>query len=32
MSNKTYNIAIVGASGIVGRTDLRLLEEKKIPN
>lgn len=29
---KTYKIAIVGATGLVGRTALKVLEEKKIPN
>lgn len=29
---KTYKIAIVGATGLVGRTVLKVLEEKNIPN
>ena len=29
---KTYKIAIVGATGLVGRTALKVLEEKNIPN
>ena len=28
---KTYKIAIVGATGLVGRTALKVLEEKNIP-
>lgn len=28
---KKYNIAVVGATGLVGRTILRVLEEKKFP-
>lgn len=31
MSQKKYNIAIVGATGLVGRTMLQVLEEKKVP-
>lgn len=30
--NKTYKLAIVGATGLVGRTALKVLEEKKLPN
>lgn len=29
---KTYKLAIVGATGLVGRTALKILEEKKLPN
>ena len=29
---KTYKLAIVGATGLVGRTALKVLEEKKLPN
>ena len=29
---KNYKIAIVGATGLVGRTALKVLEEKNIPN
>ena len=29
--NKKYNIAIVGATGLVGRTFIKLLEEYQIP-
>ena len=29
---KTYKLAIVGATGLVGRTVLKVLEEKKYPN
>ena len=29
--NKTYKLAIVGATGLVGRTALKVLEEKKLP-
>lgn len=29
---KKYNLAIVGATGLVGRTALKILEEKNIPN
>ena len=29
---KNYKIAIVGATGLVGRTALKVLEEKSIPN
>lgn len=31
MNNKNYKIAIVGATGLVGRTVLRVLEEKNLP-
>ena len=31
MKNK-YKVAIVGASGLVGRTALKVLEEKSFPN
>lgn len=31
MSKKTYNIAIVGASGIVGAEFVKILEERKFP-
>ena len=30
--NKTYKLAIVGATGLVGRTALKILEEKNLPN
>jgi aspartate-semialdehyde dehydrogenase len=30
--NKTYKLAIVGATGLVGRTALKVLEEKNLPN
>jgi aspartate-semialdehyde dehydrogenase len=30
--NKSYKLAIVGATGLVGRTALKILEEKKLPN
>ena len=30
--NKNYKIAIVGASGLVGRTVLKVLEEKYFEN
>ena len=30
--SKTYKLAIVGATGLVGRTALKVLEEKKLPN
>ena len=29
---KTYKLAIVGATGLVGRTALQVLEEKNLPN
>ena len=29
---KKYKLAIVGATGLVGRTALKILEEKNIPN
>ena len=29
---KNYKLAIVGATGLVGRTVLKVLEEKKLPN
>ena len=29
---KTYKLAIVGATGLVGRTVLQVLEEKNLPN
>lgn len=29
---KTYKLAIVGATGLVGRTALKILEEKNLPN
>jgi len=32
MSDKTYKLAIVGATGLVGRTFLKVLEEKNLPN
>ena len=28
---KNYKIAVVGATGLVGRSFLRVLEEKKLP-
>ena len=28
---KTYKIAIVGATGLVGRSFIKVLEEKKLP-
>ena len=28
---KTYKIAVVGATGVVGRTVLKVLEEKNLP-
>ena len=28
---KNYKLAIVGATGVVGRTALKVLEEKKLP-
>ena len=31
MKNR-YKVAIVGASGLVGRTALKVLEEKSLPN
>lgn len=30
--DKTYKLAIVGATGLVGRTALKILEEKNLPN
>ena len=30
--NKTYKLALVGATGLVGRTALKILEEKNLPN
>lgn len=30
--NKVYKLAIVGATGVVGRTALKILEEKNLPN
>lgn len=30
--SKTYKLAIVGATGLVGRTALKVLEEKNLPN
>ena len=30
--NKKYKLAIVGATGLVGRTALKILEEKNLPN
>lgn len=30
--NKIYKLAIVGATGVVGRTALKILEEKNLPN
>jgi aspartate-semialdehyde dehydrogenase len=32
MDNKKYKLAIVGATGLVGRTFLQVLEEKNLPN
>ncbi len=32
MNNKVYKLAIVGATGLVGRTALKVLEEKNLPN
>ena len=29
--DKKYKLAIVGATGLVGRTVLKVLEEKKLP-
>ena len=29
--NKKYKLAVVGATGLVGRTALKVLEEKKLP-
>ena len=29
---RNYKLAIVGATGLVGRTALKVLEEKKLPN
>ena len=29
---KIYKLAIIGATGLVGRTALRILEEKNLPN
>ena len=29
---ETYKLAIVGATGLVGRTVLKILEDKKLPN
>ena len=29
---KNYKLAIVGATGLVGRTALKILEEKNLPN
>lgn len=31
MALKTYNVAVVGATGLVGRTMVRVLEERKFP-
>ena len=31
MSQKTYSLAVVGATGLVGRTALTVLEEKNLP-
>ncbi len=31
MNNKNYKLAIVGATGLVGRTALKVLEEKNLP-
>ncbi|MFC0301369.1 aspartate-semialdehyde dehydrogenase [Virgibacillus soli] len=31
MSNKTYNVAVVGASGAVGQTIVRVLEKRNFP-
>ena len=30
--DKKYKLAIVGATGLVGRTALKILEEKNLPN
>ena len=30
--SKKYKVAIVGATGVVGRTALKVLEEKNFPN
>ena len=30
--DKKYKLAIVGATGLVGRTALKVLEEKNLPN
>lgn len=32
MNKKTYQVAIVGATGLVGRTALKVFEEKNLPN
>ncbi len=29
--NKDYKVAIVGATGVVGRTAIKILEEKNLP-
>lgn len=29
--NKNYKVAIVGATGVVGRTAIKILEEKDLP-
>lgn len=29
--NKDYRVAIVGATGVVGRTAIKILEEKNLP-
>lgn len=29
--NKSYKVAIVGATGVVGRTAIKILEEKNLP-
>ena len=29
---KNYKLALVGATGLVGRTALKILEEKHLPN
>ena len=29
---KTYKLALVGATGVVGRTAIKILEEKNFPN
>ncbi len=31
MKNRNYKLAVVGATGLVGRTVLQVLEEKKLP-
>lgn len=31
MENKKYKLALVGATGLVGRTAIKVLEEKKLP-